>query len=110
MLTQAHIDEIRRQTGVSTVDAMHALAVADGDVPRAIGDLHDHARAGNRAIIAATKESAQRIAAALVDAGIWFECELTRDAQWRFAVALGAYARLLALSATAAQDSATQPA
>jgi hypothetical protein len=108
MLTQANIDEIRRQTGVSTVDAMHALAMADGNVPRAIGDLND-AHYGNRAILALTKDSAQRIAAALVDAGIWFECELTPDKQWRFAVALGAYARLLAVSA-AANVAAAEPA
>jgi len=108
MLTQAHINEIRRQTGVSTVDAMHALAVANGDVPRAIDDLHDHARAGNRSVVVSTKDGAQRIAAALIDSGIWFECEVTPDAHWRFSVALGAYARLLALSA--ATNAEAQPA
>jgi hypothetical protein len=101
MLTQAHIDEIRRETGVSTADAMHALTMADGNVPRAIDDLNDRTRSGNRAIVALTKDSAQRIATALIDAGIWFECELTPEAQWRFSVALGAYARLLALTANA---------
>jgi len=98
MLTRDHIDAIRQRTGVSTIDAIHALAVAEGNVQRAIGDLNDHVRSGNRAIFAASKESAQRIAAALIDAGVWFECELTAQAQWRFCVALGAYSKLLALS------------
>lgn len=98
MLTPDRIDAIRQNTGVSTIDAVHALAAADGNVQRAIGDLNDHARSGNRAIVVSTKESAQRIAAALVDAGLWFECELTAQAQWRFCVALGAWPKLLALS------------
>ena len=98
MLTLERIDTIRQNTGVSTIDAVHALALADGNVQRAIGDLNDHARSGNRAITASTRESAQRIAAALIDAGVWFECELTAQAQWRFCVALGAYPKLLALS------------
>jgi len=98
MLTRARIDEIRRNTGVSLVDAMHALAMADGDVERAIDDLNNHERSRNRAVLAPTRDEAQRIAAALVDSGIWFECEVTPDAQWRFSVALGAYPRLLALS------------
>jgi len=102
MFTPDRIDEIRQHTGVSAIDAMHALAVADGNVQRAIGDLNDHARSGNRAITAATKESAQRIAAALVEAGVWFECELTAQAHWRFCVALGAYSKLLAVSHEAA--------
>ena len=102
MLTPDSIDEIRQHTGVSAIDAIHALTMADGDVQKAIGDLNNHARSGNRAIIAATKESAQRIAAALVDAGVWFECELTAEAHWRFCVALGAYAKLLAVSNAAA--------
>jgi hypothetical protein len=100
MFTQARIAELRQRTGVSTVEAMHALANADGDMERAIADLQDHARSGIRAIVAATKDSAQRIAAALIDAGIWFECELTAEAQWRFSVALGAYTKLLALTST----------
>ncbi len=102
MLTPERIDTIRQNTGVSTIDAVHALSMADGNVQRAIGDLNDHARSGNRAIFAATRESAQRIAAALIDAGLWFECELTAQAQWRFCVALGAYSKLLALSSQAA--------
>jgi hypothetical protein len=104
MLTPEYIDEIRQHTGVSTIDAIHALAMADGNVQRAIGDLNNHLRSGNRAIIAATKESAQRIAAALIDAGLWFECEVTAAAQWRFSVALGAYGKLLELSSAANCD------
>jgi hypothetical protein len=106
MLTPDLIDAIRQHTGVSAIDAMHALAVAEGDVQRAIGDLNNHARSGNRAITASTRESAQRIAAALVDAGLWFECELTAQAHWRFSVALGAYSKLLAVSHEAANGEA----
>ena len=106
MLTPARIDQIRQHTGVSAIDAIHALARSDGDVQRAIEDLNHPVRSGNRAIIAATKDSAQRIAAALIDAGLWFECELTADAHWRFCVALGAYSKLVALSAAAANGEA----
>jgi hypothetical protein len=80
------------------MDAMHALSVAEGDVERAIDDLNNHAQSGNRAILAATREHAQRIAAGLVDLGIWFECEATGAGKWRFSVALGAYARLCELN------------
>jgi hypothetical protein len=99
MLSQDRIEQVRRQTSVSMVDAVHALTVAEGDVDRAIEKLNDHAHAGNRAIIAGSRGHAQRIAAALVDSGIWFECETTPEGQWRFCVALGAYARLCALNA-----------
>ena len=101
MLTRDSIEQIRHDTGVSAIDAMHALTLAEGDVQRAISSLNDHSRSGNRAIIAATRESAQRIATALIDAGVWFECELNADAHWRFCVALGAYSKLVALSAAA---------
>ena len=98
MLTADRINEVRQQTGVSSIEAIHALAIAEGDVQRAIADLNSPARSSNRAIIASTRDAAQRLAMALVDAGVWFECELTAEAHWRFSVALGAYSKLLALS------------
>jgi uncharacterized protein YgbK (DUF1537 family) len=98
MLTQDRIEKVRSQTKVSTMDAMHALSVAEGDVERAINRLNNHAHTGNRAILAATRKQAQRLAAGLVDMGIWFECEATGAGQWRFSVALGAYARLCELN------------
>jgi hypothetical protein len=98
MLTPDLIEKVRSRTRVSIMDAMHALSVADGDVDRAITGLNDHAHSGNRAILASTCEHAQRIAAGLVEVGIWFECEATGAGQWRFSVALGAYARLCALN------------
>ena len=106
MLTPASINQIRQSTGVSAIDAIHALARSEGHVQRAIDDLNHPVRSGNRAIVAATRDSAQRIAAALVDAGLWFECELTADAHWRFCVALGAPSKLVALSAAAASGEA----
>jgi len=98
MITPERIHEIRQSTGVSAIDAIHALVNAEGNVQRAIADLNSPTRSGNRAIIASTRETAQRIASALVDAGVWFECELTAEAHWRFSVSLGAYAKLLAVS------------
>jgi hypothetical protein len=74
------------------------LAVAEGDVERAIDGLNNHMHSGNRAILATTREHAQRLAAGLVDLGVWFECEATDAGQWRFCVALGAYARLCELN------------
>jgi hypothetical protein len=106
MLTPDRIQEIRQHTGVSAIDAIHALAIADGDVKRAIEDLNSPTRSGNRAIVASTRDTAQRIATALVDAGVWFQCELTAEAHWRFSVALGAYSKLLALSSTTHGESA----
>ncbi len=99
MLTQDRIEQVRRQTSVSMMDAVHALSVADGDVDRAIDGLNDHVHAGNRSIVVDNRSHAQRIAAALVDLGIWFECETTASGKWRFCVALGAFARLRALNA-----------
>ncbi len=98
MLTQDRIDQVRSQTAVSTMDAVHALAIAGGDVARAIDELNDHAHAGNRAVIAESRTHAQRLASALVDAGIWFECETTAPGRWRFSVAVGAYPRLRAIN------------
>ena len=53
---------------------------------------------------AARRRSAS--AAALVESGIWFECEATAGGQWRFSVALGAYARLCTLNATLGVEAA----
>jgi len=100
MLTHERIEQVRRQTRVSTVDAIHALTLNDGDVARAVEELNDHAQSGNRKIVAEGRAQAQRLAAALIDAGLWFECEATAGGQWQFAVALGAYARVRALHAS----------
>ena len=90
MVTQDRIEQLRRQTSVSMMDAMHALTLAGGDVDRAIDGLNDHAQAGNRAIIAASHGHALRIAATPADSGTWFECETTPGGQGRFSVAPGA--------------------
>lgn len=97
MLTQDRIEQVRRQTNVSTMDAIHALTISSGDVDRAVEELNDHAQRGNRAIVAQTCIEAQRLACALVVSGIWFECEATSAGTWRFSVALGAFARLRSL-------------
>ena len=100
MLTQDRIEKVRNQTGVSLMDAMHALSIAEGDVDRAVDGLNDHAHSGNRAVLAETRAHAQRLAVGLVDMGIWFECEATNAGQWRFSVALGAYPRVCELNET----------
>ena len=104
MLTHDRIEEVRRQTSVSMMDAVHALSVAEGDVGRAIDGLNDPDHSSNRAIVVRNRGHAQRIAVALVDSCIWFECEATMAGQWRFSVALGAYARLCALNAALSED------
>jgi hypothetical protein len=100
MLTHERIEQVRSQTRVSTVDAIHALTLSGGDVERAVEELNDHAQSGNRKIVAQSRVQAQRLATALIDAGLWFECEATAGGEWQFAVALGAYARVCALHAS----------
>ncbi len=79
------------------MDAIHALTISGGDVARAVEELNDHLQAGNRAIVAQDRALAQRLSAALVDSGLWFECEATAPGIWRFSVALGAFSKLRAL-------------
>ncbi len=100
MLTQDRIEHVRRQTNVSTMDAIHALTIAGGDVERAVEELNDHVQHGNRAIVVQHREEAQRLAIALVESGIWFECEATATGTRRFSVALGAFSRLRSLYET----------
>ncbi len=97
MLTQDRIEEVRRQVPVSTMEAMHALSVTGGDVERAIEELNGHSKSSNRPIFVKDRAQAQRLAAALVESGIWFECEATVSGERRFSVAPGAYARLRAM-------------
>ncbi|HEX3894699.1 MAG TPA: hypothetical protein VHW73_00670 [Rudaea sp.] len=97
MLTQGRIDEVRRQVQVSTMDAMHALSMTGGDVERAVEELNHHSTSSNRPIVVKDRAQAQRLAAALVESGIWFECEATPNGERRFSVATGAYARLRVL-------------
>jgi hypothetical protein len=104
MLTQELIDEVRRQVQVSTMDAMHALSVSGGDVGRAIEELNAHSSSSNRPVIVKDRAQAQRLAAALVESGIWFECEATSSGERRFSVAAGAYARLRVLQDIARLD------
>jgi hypothetical protein len=97
MLTHDRIEQVRRHTHVSTMEATHALCVSGGDVTRAIEELNGHPQAGERAVVVTNRAQAQRLAGALVESGIWFECEATACGEWRFSVAPGAYARLRTL-------------
>ena len=97
MLTQDRIEEVRRQVQVSTMDAMHALSMTGGDVARAVEELNGHSTSSPRPVFVSDRAQAQRLAAALVESGIWFECEATVSGEHRFSVAPGAYARLRVL-------------
>ena len=97
MLTHDRIEQVRRHTNVSTMEATHALAVSGGDVAGAIEELNGHLRDRNRAVVITTRTQAQRLAGALVASGLWFECEATACGEWRFSVAPGAYAQLRTL-------------
>lgn len=87
MLTQGRIEEVRRQVQVSTMDAMHALSMTGGDVARAVEELNGHSTSSTRPVIVKNRLQAQRLAAALVESGIWFECEATVSGEHRFSVA-----------------------
>jgi hypothetical protein len=95
MLSLDRIEQVRSRTHVSTMEAVHALTIAGGDVARAIDELHDHVHTGNRSVVASSREHAQRLATALVDAGIW--------------VAVGAYPRLRALNSVCVVEDAKVP-
>ncbi len=104
MLTQGRIEEVRRQVQVSTMDAMHALSMTGGDVARAVEELNGHSTSSTRPVIVKNRLQAQRLAAALVESGIWFECEATVSGEHRFSVAPGAYARLRVLQDNARME------
>jgi hypothetical protein len=97
MLTQDRIEEVRRQVQVSTMDAMHALSMTGGDVARAVEELNGHSTSSARPVFVKDRAQAQRLAVALVESGIWFECEAMVSGERRFSVAPGAYARLRVL-------------
>jgi ABC-type transport system involved in Fe-S cluster assembly fused permease/ATPase subunit len=96
MVTSETIQELRRQTSVSSLDAMHALSVAQGDTSRAADYLRT-ARFATKALHVIGSELAARMAAALIQTGLWFECEQLDREKWHFAVAPAGYGRLVAL-------------
>jgi hypothetical protein len=96
MVTAETIQELRRRTSVSSLDALHALSVSQGNTERAIDYLRA-ARFATKALAVSGSELAARLAAELIHTGMWFECEQLDRERWHFAVAPAGYARLVAL-------------
>ena len=96
MVTTETIQELRRRTSVSALEAMRALSVSEGDLERAVDYLRT-ARGTTKSLHAIGIELAARLAAELVATGLWFECEQLERGKWHFAVAPASYARLVAL-------------
>jgi hypothetical protein len=96
MVTAEAIQQLRQRTSVSSLDALHALSVSQGDTERAIDYLRT-ARFATKALAVIGSELAARLAAALIHTGMWFECEQLDRKQWHFAVAPAGYARLVTL-------------
>ena len=96
MVTSEAIQDLRRRTSVSSLDAMHALSVSQGDGGQGVRYLRS-ARFATKSLHVTGSEFAARLAAGLIRAGLWFECEQLDRVQWHFAVAPAAYARLIAL-------------
>src|ERR1700744_5192884 len=97
MLTQDRIEEVRRQVNVSTMEAMPALSVTGGGVGPAGGEPNAHSTSSNRPVCVKDRAQAQRLAVALGESGIWFECEATESGERLFSLAPGAYVRLRGL-------------
>lgn len=96
MVTTEAIVELQRRTAVSSLDAMHALSVSDGDLQRATEYLYAPCSAP-KALQVDGSHLAALLAASLIRSGLWFECEQLGRERWRFAVAPAGYTRLLAI-------------
>lgn len=96
MVTAEAIQDLRRRTSVSSLDALHALSVSQGDTERAVDYLRT-ARFATKALSVTGSETAARLAAALIHTGMWFECEQLDRERWHFAVAPAGHARLVTL-------------
>jgi len=96
MVTSETIDELRRRTSVSSLEAMQALSASQGDLERAI-DYLGKPHSGSKSLHVGGMELAKRTADELVATGMWFECERLNREQWQFTVAPASYARLVAL-------------
>jgi hypothetical protein len=104
MLTTEAIVELRDRTGVTALDAVHALSVCEGRVEQAMAFLLTP-RAPPRTLQVIGSHCAARLAECLLRSGLWFECEQLGRECWRFAVAPAGYAQLIALHGTVMADS-----
>jgi hypothetical protein len=96
MVTSEAIQDLRSRTSVSSLDALRALSVSQGDIGRATDYLRT-ARFATKSLHVTGSEFAARLAVDLIRTGMWFECEQLDREQWHFAVAPAGYARLIAL-------------
>jgi hypothetical protein len=96
MVTAEAIQDLRSRTSVSSLDALHALSVSQGDVDQAVDYLRT-ARFARKSLQVTGSEFAARLATDLIRTGMWFECEQLERELWHFAVAPAGYARLIAL-------------
>ena len=96
MMSIETIHELRSRTAVSSLEAVHALSVSNGNIDQAADYLRTPGFA-TKSLAVTGSEIAARLAASLVGTGVWFECEQLDREQWRFAAAPASYARLVAL-------------
>lgn len=96
MVSTESIQELQRQTSVSSLEAVHALSVSEGDIERAKDYLHTPCYA-HKVLLVDGAEIAGPLAARLVESGLWFECEQLSRQQWRFTVVPAGYDRAIAL-------------
>lgn len=96
MLSSQAIAELRLRTGVSSLDAVHALSVCEGRIEPAIAFLLTP-QAPAKILHVPDSCCAARLAESLIRSGLWFECEQLGREAWRFAVAPAGYAQLLRL-------------
>jgi hypothetical protein len=92
------IRDLKHRTSVSSLDALHALAMTQGDddLGRAIDYLRTP-RLATKALYVFDSALAARLAAGMIATGLWFECEQLDREKWYFAVAPAGHARLVAL-------------
>lgn len=107
MLTTQAITELRDRTGVSSLDAVHALSVCEGGIEQAVAFLLTP-RAAPKTLHVVGSGIAARLAESMLRSGLWFECEQLGRVDWRFAVAPAGYAQLLVLYRALMADSNPQ--
>jgi hypothetical protein len=95
MVTAQAIADVRRRASVSSLDAVRALSLSDGDTERAL-DYLARPRLATRSLEVRGSPLAARLAARLIGDALWFECEQLDRERWRFAVAPAFYSRLVA--------------
>ena len=105
MVTAEAIQALQRRASVSSLEALQALSVSEGNLERAIDFLRSPASARKSLLVSGT-EPATGMATRLVAAGLWFECERIDRQQWRFTVSTAGFDRAIALHQAALREAA----